>query len=74
MVKKQKGAVTLLVVITVLFMIVVLTAAFYATTSMRETQLQSDLQIKEDYEKQINQVEDVYANLIASGNYDNITD
>ena len=74
MVKKQKGAVTLLVVITVLFMIVVLTAAFYATISMRETQLQSDLQIKEDYEKQINQVEDVYANLIASGNYDNITD
>lgn len=74
MVRKQKGAVTLLVVITVLFMFVVLTAAFYATTSMRETQLQSDLQIKEDYEKEINQIEDVYANLIASGNYNNITD
>ncbi len=69
---KERGAISVLVVVTVLFMITILTAAFYATTSMRETQLQSDLQIKKDYEKDIYSIEQIYDNLIASGKYENI--
>ena len=67
--QKQKGAVSVLVIVTVLFIIILLTTAFNKSTGKRREQLQSDVKLMRKYKEDVDNVDNVYNELIASGRY-----
>ena len=62
--KEEHGAVTALVVITVLTFVAVLLGAYLTVTTLRQSQLQSDIRIQEIYGQDIDRVNEIYENLV----------
>lgn len=59
-IKKEKAAVSALVAITVLTFIAVLLAAFVTVTTLRQSQLKSDMRIQDVYGADVGQVNSIY--------------
>lgn len=71
MIKKENGAVSTLVLFTVLIFSVILLGTFLVVTSMRKSQLKSDIRIKEIYQEDVDRVDAIYNSIV--DNYTNIT-
>jgi hypothetical protein len=63
--KSQKGAVSVLVFVTILTFVAVLTGAFATVISLQEAQLESNIRIREIYGNDVERVDEVYEELIA---------
>ena len=63
--KEEKGAVTLLVFVTVLGFVSILLAAYLAVTTLEKSQLRSDIKIQEIYAKDVNRVDEIYQELVS---------
>ena len=62
--KSQKGAVSAIVLITVLTFVLVLLGAIITVTTLRKSQLRSDIRIQDIYSKDVDNVNGIYENLI----------
>ena len=62
--KSQKGAVSAIVLITVLTFVLVLLGAIITVTTLRKSQLRSDIRIQDIYGKDVDNVNGIYENLI----------
>lgn len=60
----EKGAVSVLIAITVLTFTTVLLGTFLTVSTLRESQLKSDKRIQDIYGKDVNEIDDIYYNLI----------
>lgn len=58
--KKQNGAVSTIVLFTVLMFIIILSSIYMIISSAQKSQLKSDLRIQDVYEKEINDVSELY--------------
>jgi hypothetical protein len=63
--KSQKGAVSVLVFVTILTFVAVLTGAFATVISLQEAQLEINIRIREIYGNDVERVDEVYEELIA---------
>ena len=61
--KSQQGAVSVLVIITVLTFSTILLGAYLSITTLRKSQVRSDIRIQEIYGKTLNEVDDIYEGL-----------
>lgn len=61
--KEEKGAVTLLVFVTVLSFVSILLAAYLAVTTLQKSQIRSDIKIQEIYGRDVNRVDEIYQEL-----------
>ena len=61
--KNEKGSITTVVLVTILFFITILSTAYAITSVLRQTQLKSQLNSKEGYEKDIENVDKIYNEL-----------
>ena len=61
--KDQKGSITLFVLISMLFFVLFLTGMFMISSNQEKTGLEETGRIKEIYEKDVNRIDDVYADL-----------
>ena len=59
-IKEEKAAVTMLVAVTVLTFVAVLLSAYLAVTTLRKTQLRSDIKLQEIYGRDVNRVDEIY--------------
>ena len=59
-IKKEKGAVSLLVIVTVLTFVLILLGAYMLITSLRKSQVQSDIRIQEVYGEDVKNVNKIY--------------
>ena len=66
--KNEKGAVTILVAVTVLTFVMVLLGAYLTVTALKQSQLKSDIRIQEVYGRDVNRVDEVYEELIQKNN------
>lgn len=64
-INSQLGAVSVLVLITVLTFITVLTGAFLTATTLKKSQLESDIRLQEIYAKDVERVDEMYNDLMA---------
>lgn len=64
--KRENGAVSTLVLITVLTFVALLSGAFITVTTMRETQLKSDKRIQEIYGQDVSMINEIYEEAISS--------
>lgn len=62
-VKEEKAAVSVLVFITVLTFVVVLLGAYLTVTTLKKSQLESDIRIQEIYGKDVERVDEIYEEL-----------
>ena len=62
-IKEEKAAVTMLVVVTVLTFVAVLLSAYLTSTTLRKSQLKSDMKIQEIYGRDVNNVDEIYEEL-----------
>ena len=62
--KSQKGAVSVIVLITVLTFVLVLLGAIITVTTLRKSQLKSDIRIQDIYGKDVDNVNSIYEDLI----------
>ena len=62
--KDQKGAVSVIVLITVLTFVVVLLGAIITVSTLRKSQLKSDMRIQDIYGKDVDNVNKIYNDLI----------
>lgn len=65
-VKEERGAVTLIVFVTVLTFVVILLGAYLAVTTLQKSQLKSDIKIQEIYGRDVNRVDEIYEELVAT--------
>lgn len=61
--KQEKGAVSLLVFITIMTFVVILLGAYLTVTTMRKSQLQSNIRLQQIYGKDVKRVNEVYNEL-----------
>jgi len=64
-IKEEKAAVTLLVFVTVLTFVAILMGAYLTVTTLRKSQLESDIRIQEIYGKDVNRVDEIYQELVS---------
>lgn len=69
--KNNKGAVSLLVAITLLTFITILTGTFVTVSILRKSQADSNVKIKQIYEKDVDNVDEVYNTIILHANRTN---
>ena len=62
--KNNKGAISTVVLVTTLFMLTLLSTAYMVITTLRKSQLKSDIAIKEVYEKDFNNIDEIEENLL----------
>lgn len=67
-IKSEKGAITAIVLATVLFFVTILSTSFAIISLQRRLQMQSDISVKEVYEKELNNVEEIYNTLVIQQN------
>ena len=65
-IKKEKGAIALLVVVTIFMFVLILTGTYFAITNLRKSQLESDLRIQELYGGDVENIEEVYNSVAKS--------
>lgn len=70
--KEQKGSITLFVLIAMLFFVIYLVGMYLVSANAEATQIAAVKQIKDIYEKDVNQIADVYATLTKEGIYEAI--
>lgn len=58
--KNDSGSISVLVVVTILAFVIILMAIFSLVMTLQQTQLESDIKIKEIYEADVNRIEEVY--------------
>lgn len=58
--KSENGAVTILVLITILTFVLVLLGGYLTVTTLRKSQIESDIRIQNIYSKGIENVDEVY--------------
>ena len=57
--KNNKGAISTVVLVTTLFMLTLLSTAYMVITTLRKSQLKSDIATKEVYEKDFNNIDEI---------------
>ena len=62
--QEERGAVSALVLITVLTFLTVILGAFLTASALRKGQLRSDIRIQEIYGENLNEVDNIYENLV----------
>lgn len=62
--KSEKGSVTSVVLVTILFFITILSTAYIITSTQRKSQLKSQVEVKDFYQKQIDDAGDIYNSLL----------
>ena len=67
-IKKEKGAITAIVLVTVLFFVTILSTAYALISAQRRAQMQSEITVKDVYEKDLNSVSEIYNTLAIQGN------
>ncbi len=63
-IKREKGAIVLLVVVTIFMFVLILTGTYFAITNLRKSQLESDLRIQELYGGDVENIEEVYNSIV----------
>lgn len=63
--KQQTGAISTLVLFTIFMFLVILMGVFLSVTKMQESQLKSDMRIQEIYKEEVNNVDEIYNELIS---------
>lgn len=67
--KSDKGSITNVVLVTVLFFITIVSTAYMITATLRKSQLKSQIAVKETYEKDFNNIDEITDSLIRWWNY-----
>lgn len=67
-IKKEKGAITAIVLVTVLFFVTILSTAYALISAQRRAQMQSQITVKDVYEKDLNSVQEIYNTLAIQEN------
>lgn len=62
--KEENGAVSVLVFVTVLTFVVILLGAYLTVTTMRQSQLKSDIRLQKIYGEDVEKVDQIYNELI----------
>ena len=65
-IKKEKGAISTLVLFTVLLFAAILMGSYLVVTGLQKSQLKSDIRIQDIYLKQINNIDEIYEQKLAS--------
>ena len=73
-IKAEKGSITAVVLVTIMFLITILATSYAVTATLRQTQLKSQLAIKEQYEDDIKNVNEIAAKLSANSNNTNLAE
>ena len=63
-IKEEKGSISAVVLVTILFFIIVLSVVYTTHSVLRQAQLKSEISLKEVYEKDLNNIDDVYKQAI----------
>lgn len=61
----EKGAIATLVVVTVIMFVVILTGIYFGITSLESAQLKSDIKIKKLYQDDVNNIDNIYTELVS---------
>lgn len=59
--KKSNGSISVMVLVTILFIVTILSATYVINATIKQSQLKSQIQLKETYEKEISKVAEVYS-------------
>lgn len=62
-IKQEKGSVSVMVIVTILFIIIVLTTLYITISNVQTSQIKETKRIKEIYEKDLDNLDDIYATL-----------
>ena len=62
-IKKENGAITTIVLVTVLFFVTILSTAYALISAQRRAQMQSEITVKDVYEKDLNSAQEIYNTL-----------
>ena len=62
-IKKENGAITAIVLVTVLFFVTILSTAYALISAQRRAQMQSEITVKDVYEKDLNGAQEIYNTL-----------
>ena len=63
-IKKENGAITAIVLVTVLFFVTILSTAYALISAQRRTQMESQITAKDVYENDLNSVLEIYNTLV----------
>ena len=63
-IKKENGAITAIVLVTVLFFVTILSTAYALISAQRRTQMESQITVKDVYENDLNSVLEIYNTLV----------
>ena len=64
--KNEMGSITTMVTVTIIFFITILSAAYIISTVQRKAQLESELLTRETYEKDFENINEIYNSLKAN--------
>lgn len=64
--KNNKGAITLFVLISMLFFMVVLSSLFMTTSNQKQSQTSELDKIKQEYENSVDNIDQIYSNTLAN--------
>ncbi len=67
-IKNEKGSVAVIVLVTMVFFAIIMTSAYIAVSNARVSQLKETQRIKEIYEEDVNNVDNIYEAVIEKGN------
>lgn len=67
-IKKENGAITTIVLVTVLFFVTILSTAYALISAQRRAQMQSEITVKDVYEKDLNSAQEIYNTLAIQEN------
>ena len=67
-IKKENGAITSIVLVTVLFFVTILSTAYALISAQRRAQMQSQITVKDVYEKDLNSAQEIYNTLAIQEN------
>ena len=62
--KKEKGAISTLVLFTVIMFITILMGVYFSITTKQKSQIKSDMRIKEIYGQDVERVDEVYNEIV----------
>lgn len=65
-IKNEKGAVSALVLFTILMFITILTGVYLTITAKQKAQMKSDMRIKQIYAQDVNNIDNIYDEIIAN--------
>lgn len=62
--RKEKGSAAVFVIATILFFLIFGTGIYMVTSTLRQSQLKSDVAVKEVYEKELQQADQIYEKIV----------